>query len=173
MKTIVVLGMHHSATSLVAEGLERAGAWMYGPHGTRCHWEDMSFACMNEQILKAAGGSWKSPPDHQDIIRAGDDFKDVIQDLCRAKREGAEREGRLFWGWKDPRTCLTFELYRPYLENCHLVPIFRDPTEVAMSLVRARKINTIEWGERLARIYNRRIIDILSRGMGPKGTCLW
>lgn len=55
MKTIIVLGMHRSATSLVAKGLANEidiGVKMISiPDNPQGHWENTNFINLNEAIL--------------------------------------------------------------------------------------------------------------------------
>ena len=159
MKTFVVLGMHRSATSLVAKGLHDndvsvgdnlLGATACNPYG---HWEDKAFIRMNDRILQAAGGSWRNPPSEIDIVNVGYDIKDDIKALVGHRRED-------LWGWKDPRTTLTIRCYLPHLVNPHFVCVFRDVREVALSLQRRDKM-PFEEGKRLAHEYNRRLLGFL------------
>jgi len=156
-KTFVVLGMHRSATSLVAKGLKEAGidmgkellwATKHNPEG---HYEDLEFLRLNDMILKEAGGSWDNPPPEDKIIEAGKKFKKEIKQLT--KKEG-------LWGWKDPRTTLTIKCYLPYLKNPHFICCFREPLEVAKSL-RRREGWSIKRGLKLAKEYNKRLLKFL------------
>jgi len=162
MKTIVVLGMHRSATSLVAKGLHHeidmgpdlwVGENPTQPHG---HYESRSFVSMNDRILKLAGGHWQRPPPEQHILAVGEDIRDEIKELVEAAGKGKE-----IWGWKDPRTTLTIKCYLPFLENPHFVPVFRDPKEVVKSLVR-RNGNKPAYWVRVVREYNYRLLSFLS-----------
>jgi hypothetical protein len=160
MKTIVVLGMHRSATSLVAMGLFQAGVnigtQLLGPgkgnkHG---HFEDIGILQLNDRILSAAGGSWDNPPTEEDIVLAGRNIESEIYAAVQTRQ-------RPLWGWKDPRTTLTIRCYMPFLENPIFVPCFRDPMDVARSLNK-RDGMSIESGYKLTKIYNERLIKFLS-----------
>ena len=138
MKAFVILGMHRSATSLVAGGLNKFGVNMGSnfiksdrgnPMG---YWENKKFRILNGEILHRAGGSWDNPPPRDKILALKNEFAPRIKDLIK------ESELPL-WGWKDPRTILTIELYLPYLKNPHFICCFRDPMEVAKSLQRRNK----------------------------------
>lgn len=147
MKTFVVLGSHRSATSLVAEAMNS----QIEMHATTARYESQPFIDLNKKILKQAGGSWDNPPSREAILKV--DVKEEIQALVKS----CERE---LWGWKDPRTTLTIELYWPYLTNPHIIACFRDPKEVGKSLERRGDMSAEE-GEKLAHIYNQRLIDFL------------
>jgi len=105
----IVLGMHRTASSLLANGLKQAGVNMgdtlLGPgHGNKNgHFEDMDFLNMNELILADAGGTWNNPPPEKAIIKAGKLHAKAIQKLIERKSKSKS------WGWKDPRTVFCFD----------------------------------------------------------------
>ena len=162
-KCLVVLGMHRSATSLVAKALHDqenvhwpATLFVHKsqPEG---HWECLQIVALNDRILQAAGGSWFAPPSLSAIWVVRDQFDaEIAQTLKSIKGDSP------IWGWKDPRTALTFELYAPHLveEDLHFIVCFRHPRKVAESLQRRNGGDLGNW-EELAREYNERIFDIL------------
>jgi len=181
MKTFVILGMHRSGTSLLAKALHTfdndpkvsmgdimledaiagnayklEGATGSNPQG---HFEDDEFMQLNERILQAAGGTWFRPPQQQRILSLYEEFTPEIKDLI-SKRKSS------IWGWKDPRSCLTIDLFHPHIENPHYICMFRGVEGVADSLVK-RDSQTIgitkEYAIELAKDYNRRIMSFLSR----------
>lgn len=163
MKTFVILGMHRSATSLVAKGLasqlsmgsDLLGASPSNPHG---HFENRRFIALNDAILQSAGGTWDQPPSdaHINSQEVRSKYSGVIEALVR--EEGGTKE---LWGWKDPRTTLTIKLYLPYLENPHFVACVRDPHEVAHSLEK-RNGMPLRDGLQLAKVYNDRLLAFLA-----------
>ena len=156
IKTFVVLGMHRSATSLVAEGISEAGIDM-GSYEYR-H-EDEIFRKLNMEILATAGGNWANVPSEKKIKNAGLTFKKEIASLV-AKNTSRNKN----WGWKDPKTTLTIECYMPYLVNPVFFACFRNPNEVAESLkVRSPENFTIQKGLDLAKIYNERLLKFLEK----------
>jgi len=155
IKTVVVLGMHRSGTSLVAGILSRLGVNMgdeligkswSNPLG---HFEDKNFYRLNINILKSAGGSWDNPPS-----------KDLIQDqMCKFEEEikkVVEMKKSVLWGWKDPRTSLTIELYLPYLTNPYFIVCHRNKQSIAESLKRRNNMD-ISISKKLADTYEKRI----------------
>ena len=156
-KTVVILGMHRTGTSMIGGTLSRLGVDMgeelvgvdwTNPLG---HYEDKCFLSLNREILEAAGGDWKNPPDQRRIIIQEENFSGDIRELIR-KRESRSK----IWGWKDPRTSLTIELYLPHLTNPYLIVCHRDKQEIAESLKRRNKME-IEEGKILAKDYEQRI----------------
>ena len=164
MKTFVVLGMHRSATSLVSGGLDKRGVNMGdnllpadagNPEG---YYENIEFMNLNQRILESAGGNWKNPPSRKDILDQKEKFDDVIERVVTKNQDD-------LWGWKDPRTTLTIELFLPYLENPHFITCFREPEEVGKSLNR-RDGMPVERGVELANVYNERLTDFLKGWTG-------
>ena len=161
MKTFIVLGMHRSATSLSAQGLHRCGVHMgerlLGSHESNKygHWEDIDFVYLNDQILKAAGGSWDNPPLELEILNAGLLMSQKIKDFVEHKQRDP------FWGWKDPRTTLTIRCFMPYLTNPHFIACYRKPKEVAESLNKRDGI-PIKKGIEICKTYNARMKSFLS-----------
>lgn len=155
-KCFIVLGMHRSATSLVAKGLSNEiymGEKFGKPHKYN-QWgefENLDFVRLNNEILRYADGSWDNPPPEEKILSYP--YKHKIETLIKNHEKD-------FWGWKDPRTTLTIKLYEPYLENPHYICSFRDPKEVAKSLQK-RDGWDIERGLKLAKIYNKRLTEFL------------
>lgn len=154
-QTVVILGMHRSGTSLVAGiltklhvnmGKKLLGKNISNPLG---HFEDQEFIDLNDQILQAAGGSWDVPPSREAILAQQPQFKTVIENLIQTKESGV-------WGWKDPRTCLTIELYLPFLHNPFFIICHRDPLAIAESLLKRNQME-IDQGLKLAKIYQERV----------------
>ena len=179
MKTLVVLGMHRSGTSLLARALHTfendppvsMGDKMLDDvlkdlHGeamkesnSQGHYEDFEFMQLNDAILNSAGGSWFNPPPREQIKAVGQRYDSVIKQLLDRRKD------KTIWGWKDPRTCLTADVFHPYLENPHYICMFRDVEGVAKSLVKrdAKTIGmTFEYADKLAREYNKRILNFIS-----------
>ena len=172
MKTIIVLGMHRSATSLVAKGLSTQIS--VGPLGTsqmldapmpdnfKGHFENLDFVHLNDDIMESAGGWWAAPPSRARILEVLPKFSQRVQETLARNAKAP------IWGWKDPRTVITLDHYLPYVEGLHLVTCFRDPYEVAKSLVeRNHGLFSLDSARCLANYYNSQIIDHLSRQYTP------
>lgn len=160
--SIIVLGMHRSFTSLIANCLSKYGInmgnRMMGPGrgNEKGHFENIDIVNLNDKLLKNAGGAWDKPPSHEDILDTGKSMSVEIENTVRSA------ETVPIWGCKDPRMSLTVECYLPYLKNPVLVPCFRKPQDVADSLMK-RSSFPAEKTMNLAKIYNQRIIDTISR----------
>jgi hypothetical protein len=156
-KTIVVLGMHRSGTSMLSGVLSRLGINMgdellgkdaSNPLG---HFEDREFLDLNKRILEAAGGSWDNPPSQEEILLKKKQFEKEIKELI-TKAESRS----ILWGWKEPRTSITIDLYLSYLDNPYFIFCHRDPMAVARSLNRRNNME-IDEGLNLREIYEERV----------------
>lgn len=151
-KTFVILGCHRSASSLVAKALHEAGVHMGNdllselPDNPEGHFEDMDFLKKNVELLD--GNVWN------DVDRELQDADTSA--LVRSKNN------RPLWGWKDPRTVLTIEKYYEHLDDPIIVGLFRKPELVAKSMAKRGDISEDD-ALALAKAYNRKIIDFLSK----------
>lgn len=164
MKTVIVLGMHRSGTSMIAGVLHCLGIFMggrllgrseYNPFG---HFEDIRFIELNDRILAAAGGDWLHVPAADEILMQADAFQAEIQRLLATDRAGS-------WGWKDPRTCLTLDLFFPYIENPNFIVCHRDADEIAASLHKRDGL-PLDRGLALKAVYDRRMEEFFARHPG-------
>lgn len=166
-RTIVVLGMHRSGTSVVAELIGALGVYLgdtlLGPNqdNPTGHHEPIELIELNDRILAAAGGSWSSPPSRQAVLTAGRSFREEVASWVKARNRSNP-----VWGWKDPRTVLTFDLFRPLLRRPRLVVVRRQCDAVALSL---QKRDGTDYAANVAlcEAYNRRIDNIL-KGRVPR-----
>jgi hypothetical protein len=137
---VVVLGMHRSGTSAVTRALNLLGlticppADLIGAHPTNPagHWESRTLVECNNAILKAVGArSWCPPPPGWAWISTP-----AVQDLiplCRAAFRAVHPSPP--WVWKDPRTCLTADLWLPLLQAPPaIVLVVREPLQIARSV---------------------------------------
>ena len=130
----VVLGMHRSGTSAVSGVLHQLGIQMGkrlmppSPDNPKGYFEDLDFVGVNEGILRAAGGAWDRPPDESAFERIRVDISGILE----------ERNTRV-WGFKDPRTVLTYGVLRTQIENL-FSPIYifvhRPSEQIVKSLVK-------------------------------------
>lgn len=158
---IAVTGMHRSGTSAVAGLLSKCGFSLGSEDNLlnrnvpkfdnrKGHFENINVVLINDMALKAAGGSWCNLPQQNDINSKGEILKKHITNFDYTF------EGNIV---KDPRLCLTLDLWKQYCSRLKYVLIcFRHPLSVAQSL---NKRNTfpVEAGLTLWYEYNVRLID--------------
>jgi hypothetical protein len=149
--------MHRSGTSCLARILHEAGVFLgdelrLAPQASNLagHWEADDAVAINDRLLAASGGAWDRPP-AEVRADAGTDaaMRAFVAALARHPHAG----------WKDPRTTLTFPLWRPHLGDVWVLAAFRHPHAVARSLA-ARGDAPFERGLALWRAYNERLIAI-------------
>ena len=149
VKTVCILGMHRSGTSLLSNLLRQLGVCL-GPirdimepsksDNPEGYWENIHFVELNDRILATLGGSWANP---QNLEPGWSSDKRLL--TLRGEAEGlAWNYAHLdLWGWKDPRTMLTLELWQQVIPDMKYVLIVRDPVEVAMSLARRTQFSVL------------------------------
>jgi len=152
-RVVSVLGMHRSGTSCLTGSLAQQGLFLGEttpprPPNTRGHLEKAEIWRMQDEILKANGGAWYSPPRTVEWRP---------EHLARAREIIAEHAAHPIWGFKDPRTLLTLEGWRGLIPDLQPVAIFRHPLRVAHSL-QSRNGLRIERGFELWQAYNERLL---------------
>lgn len=123
----VLLGMHKSGTTLVSEMLHKSGIPMVENDDGRGydqgnHYERAATNALNKDLL--ACGERSSLKVTRTYFPGPEDA-DLRE---RAKREVAlsSRDGEEAWGFKDPRTCLTYWFWADVLPPHRLICIYRD-----------------------------------------------
>ena len=150
---VCVLGMHKSGTTLVAETLHHSGVHMadvpeelgydesnkYERHATQALNRDVlapvSIPTMRAWRRRNAGPSAAGYPDNNDSIaivppsRLRARLRDVPPDAARSLVAQLDH-AHDHWGFKDPRTCLTYDLWRRVLPDHRIVAVYRPFHEV-------------------------------------------
>ncbi len=141
---IVVLGMHRSGTSLVAEMLHRAGIFgrvqeclpanEWNEHG---YWELAELVEFNERLLREVDSDWILPPgaDENKHLAALADKPSYREQALRLL-SGMRKFGAQSWFWKDPRLSLLLPFWQRIWGDVRYVICVRDPREVSDSLAR-------------------------------------
>jgi len=126
---VIVLGMHKSGTTLISQILHKSGINM-GNFDERIsydqgnQYERYETQILNKEILKC--GDTHS----LDVIHPVTDITNeyllkrmslLVQDLCQKYSA---------WGFKDPRTCLTYPVWQKVLPPHKVIIVYRNPLEV-------------------------------------------
>jgi len=162
---LVIVGMHNSGTSLVANIAHVLGAdlgprvltrdsYAAGQKPRYDYWEHAIITDIQDRLLAALGRHWRTSTGADPI--APDAWRDPLvapfrEDLRAAvSRELAETKG--LWGFKDPRTVRLLPLWRSLFEDLGLAPRYLVCTRAGGAVGRsfARKAQVpVDWAERL------------------------
>jgi hypothetical protein len=130
----VVLGMHKSGTTLVAEVLHHSGINMV--ESTDSHksydqgnkYERESAQALNRGILDTkpfvdgfSSLDLPAPATLRDTDELRTRIRRLVEDLNRTHRH---------WGFKDPRTCWTYPVWASELPEHRVIAIYRTPDEI-------------------------------------------
>ena len=173
-KLFLVLSLHRSGSSATAGVLHHLGVNMgdkllgADESNQKGHFENLEFQNMNEKILSFVGGKWSKPPSREKIISSDFPIKEIRSFLLTQIKP--------IWGLKDPRTTLTFDIWKPYFEEIADVTyifVWRSLEESICSLssrdkldlVSARTIlefylNNLNFYRDLVKKENKDVIDI-------------
>jgi len=143
-KAVCILGMHRSGTSAITRAVNLLGVFLGeekdimspledNPLG---FWERDDVVDLHERILSHFKRPWDTPlslPDGWHLSEEAGPFRNELLTLVKNNFSGKK-----LWGWKDPRTCLTLELWKDVLRelDIELACLFavRNPLDVARSL---------------------------------------
>ncbi len=144
-KTVCVLGMHRSGTSLIAKILNQLGVdfgatdqflpagLIDNPYG---FYENKNIVELQDNILNLFNRNCYSCSPLPNDWWKNKIIKPHIEELKRLIRK--EFNHSEFWGWKDPRTCLLLPMWQEEIlhrhNSIHYLISFRNPLDVAKSL---------------------------------------
>jgi len=140
---ILVLGMHRSGTSALAQTLNLLGVAvgdedaLLPAHPTdnpRGYWERSDIVASHDEFLASAGYSWSRVAG----ITASDFDSVALQVLEERLRQIITRldQGGRPWLVKDPRLCLLLPQWSRLVDGIACVVAVRDPRDVAASILR-------------------------------------
>lgn len=164
-RTVVVLGLHRSGTSMVAGALDALGVNMgASPRPGRInapswsnptgYFEDAAFVSLNRRIIEhvrlRSRNSTLAP-------------RQVLEHAAISKelRHLVSYPSDPLWGWKDPQTILTIQEFLPYLTNPHFVVCRRETDEIIQSFRRREWFTEREIGAIIAE-YSAQLVALSS-----------
>lgn len=156
---LAIIGMHRSGTSMISGIIENLGihlgTYILGSNDSNPtgHFEDQEFIELNDKILNSNGYSWDNVPDSLDQLIITDELEEEIKAFIKRKSIN------MFWGWKDPRTCITFYIFSKLLKNQKIIIIERDNNKVIHSLQK-RNGFSFEIAESITNAYNNYVNEI-------------
>jgi len=170
---VIVIGMHRSGTSALAGLLHKHNIIMGEdanfipkplPENPKGFYENYLFREINDKIAGQYGYKIKSWDINIPHMRKAN----IITRYRMKKLLKKYNKKYKKWGWKDPRTCLTLDIWLRELKNvnlidsCKILYIVRDPYAVAKSMV-LRKNTTYENALKLWKIYNERALETINK----------
>lgn len=166
LPALVIVGMHRSGTSLVAQACSAAGisagppeemlaAQSDNPAG---FFEHRNLVALNDDLLESSGASWFAPGR---VIQRDVPLPDAGLKLLEHLRASGNGQFLL----KDPRLCLTWPVWEDQIEDPTLLYVYRDALSVARSLNR-RNHFPLQLGLLLWEDYNRRALRYLADATG-------
>lgn len=144
MKTVVILTMPRSGSSLLAAILHRLGVWMgkeedlnVGKHLNKygCY-ENQSLIALNENLFFQS----KRLVDHSRRLIDDDGlFESVVKRNKEKIRDVIRGNERDLWGFKNPTIIYTLPHFCHLLRNPHYIRLYRDPGSAAHSFLRTAR----------------------------------
>jgi hypothetical protein len=164
----VILGMHKSGTTLIARTLQVSGVRMVEKDTGKSYdegyqFEHEGFKDINKRLL-ADNGRY-SLDIKEDIVGDTEETRSIMCALIK-RHQGAYPD----WGFKDPRTSLTYVIWRELLPAHKVIVMYRHPHEVYAHYTREH--NPAKWLYVCWQVlgawysYNRRIVDQLKEHNG-------
>lgn len=166
-KTFVVLGNARSGTTLATGILKALGVAMDADYGEpdinapKGFYESLDAHLINTKIFQLAAretliedidAHW-SPPEHHDILAQKPFVEQDIIDFV--KKSSANHE---LWGFKNPKTSLTIDLFLPHLENPHFIITQRNPLTNAIACHKIFRL-PFDYTYKVVNYYNYCIAD--------------
>ncbi|TXT54019.1 MAG: hypothetical protein BAJALOKI1v1_2250002 [Promethearchaeota archaeon] len=147
IKTVVVLCLPRSGSSLLAGILYRLGVWMgelkdmrLGRHtNIYGNYENQDFYRANLKILARAKSttlSWADIPDDAKVKDAVTYFRPLLKGLI-------EKNSKKLWGWKDPVCVFALPYYEDLLPNPCYIALKRNVDSVVKSHMESGRF--LEW----------------------------
>jgi hypothetical protein len=152
---LIILGMHRSGTSLTVRLLKDLGIHM-GSYLSRDA-EAVHFQKINRRILRSVKSSWGEidslilAMDSEMFIQTQTEkaLKNLFPALPRkllnpgisdyfssTQWEALAQDQAIWWGWKDPRTTITFPIWLRVFPKARFLYILRNGIDVAISIHR-------------------------------------
>jgi len=158
---ILILGMGRSGTSCLAGSLQQAGVYFgkvstANKHNIKGNRENDAIMKLNDEILHYNNAQWNNPP--LKIIKWNTSHEAHGQELIHQFTNETTSQ---YWGFKDPRTLLTYPFWEKILPNAKLVGTVRHPYHVALSLDKRGDKTTLEESMNLWLSYNIKLLKLL------------
>ncbi len=141
-RVIVVLGMHHSGTSVIARSLAVFNVYLGDdlmpsqPDHPTGFWEDNQITATNDRILAARNFSWRKLGFDCALMKKHPAYRQTVKQIAHDVRSRFSHAP--LWGFKDPRTCRLLPFWKDVFISTGIKPsyiiVVRHPRSVAESL---------------------------------------
>jgi len=144
---VIIIGMHRSGTSMIAQHLIALGAYM--GRDLTVNAESRLFQGFNRHLLAAAEGRWSDVTLPIEKMRDPESARHMVAQLEEAlfiQRQLSAffdmgRRVKLAlglnlgpWGWKDPRNSITLPIWISVFPQAKVIHVIRNGVDVAISL---------------------------------------
>jgi len=160
MQPIIIIGMHRSGTSMIANVLKEIGVFIGNDLDNNN--ESRYFNKLNDWVFYQAGATWDNPYNFQFIT---DGFKEnvnnaLLKHLSSLKSRGYMGMGKkilkykslqnldFHWGWKDPLNTFATEMWQDIFPEAKIIHVYRNPIDVAISLQNREKNHLKVYGSK-------------------------
>lgn len=158
---IIIIGMHRSGTSMVAEILGRLGLFMGAD--LEINNESKFFIKLNAWLLRECGAKWDRPISTSMLLENAtlaeltlDYLTYQLSNWPVHKYSGLVRYVILDlpitpqtpWGWKDPRNTFTLPVWLQLFPEAKVIHVYRNGVDIASSLKVRAENDLISFGKR-------------------------
>jgi hypothetical protein len=132
---VIVLGMHNSGTTVLAQILHRHGLFL-GANAGMSESYFFSHFIANRIVLGGEEAAWTQLPimTVDEVLSHRPQVERLIRDHWRIDYIQWGYDGVGPWGFKDPRSCILLPLYLQIFPNAKLLTIRRNVDDIAASL---------------------------------------
>ncbi|MFN3951293.1 MAG: sulfotransferase [Thermaurantimonas sp.] len=138
---VIIIGMHRSGTSMLAEVLHQSGIHM---GEDRDHnFEALHFLSINQRAMWKAGADWFKPIQPPDECFDHPGIHELFKIHFKIHGNRKYLLHKLLnkpWGWKDPRNTFTLPYWLQLFPEAKVIHLIRHGWDVALSLQNRNKI---------------------------------
>jgi hypothetical protein len=142
---LIIIGMHRSGTTMISKILENLGIFM----GVKkeINNEAVFFIKINDWIMEQFNASWDQPYNmnylsYNNIAQIKKAITRPLKDIRAIEFLGLKyylkfrdiRKLNFPWGWKDPRTTFTIDIWKEIFPKAKILHIYRNPIDISESL---------------------------------------
>ena len=142
---VVIVGMHRSGTTILSKYLDEVGIFMGRFKDRDENNESRFFIKINNWILRQFHSEWDNVDRYIEKnenwminTQIEEDMKHYLNSWQLLKFTGKHRvdfnNPKVFWGWKDPRTSVTLDIWLKIFPNMKIIFTLRNPIDIAASL---------------------------------------